>query len=81
EAFSLYRGTLLPDSASPELEEWRHCIDAVMSQALGNCQDPAMLLDKLCRSTSGSELVRERLNEIILNQQIEDNVSGSGFRV
>lgn len=70
EAFSLYRGALLPDSASPELEEWRHCIDAVMSQALGNCQDPTMLMDKLCRSTSGSELVRERLYEIMSAHQV-----------
>jgi hypothetical protein len=65
QAFSLYRGPLLPESESPELEEWRHCIDAVMSQALGNCQDPVVLMDKLCRSTSGSELVRERLYEIM----------------
>ncbi|MEJ2619990.1 MAG: transcriptional regulator [Candidatus Thiodiazotropha sp.] len=65
EAFSLYRGSLLTDSVSPELEEWRHCIDAVMSQALGNCQDPLILMDKLCGNTSGSELVRERLFEMM----------------
>jgi hypothetical protein len=65
EAFSLYRGSLLSGSVSPELEEWRHCIDAVMSQALGNCQDPLILIDKLCSNTSGSELVRERLFEMM----------------
>ncbi len=65
EAFSLYRGSLLPQSESPELEEWRRCIDAVMSQALGNCTDPMMLMSKLCQGTSGSELVRERLGELM----------------
>lgn len=67
EAFSLYRGSFLPQSESPELEEWRHCIDAVMGQALESCQDPAMLMEKLCHSTSGSELVRERLAELASN--------------
>lgn len=64
EAFSLYRGSFLPQSESPELEEWRHCIDAVMGQALESCQDPAVLMEKLCHSTSGSEMVRERLAEL-----------------
>lgn len=68
EAFSLYRGSFLPHSASPELEEWRHCIDAVMGQALDSCQDPTMLMDKLCHSTSGSELVRERLSELVVRR-------------
>ncbi len=66
EAISLYRGTFLPQSESPELEEWRHCIDAVMGQALDACHDPAVLMDKLCRSTAGSELVRERLSELVM---------------
>lgn len=65
-AFSLYRGSFLPQSASPELEEWRHCIDAVMGRALESCQDPHILMEKLCQSTSGSELVRERLAELML---------------
>ncbi len=65
EAFSLYRGSFLPQSESPELEEWRHCIDAVMGKALDSCQDPSLLMDKLCSSTSGSELVRERLSELV----------------
>lgn len=65
EAFSLYRGSLLPQSESPELEEWRRCIDAVMSQALGSVRDPVMLMDKLCHGSAGSELVRERLAELM----------------
>ncbi|MDD5391785.1 MAG: transcriptional regulator [Thiothrix sp.] len=65
EAFALYRGSFLPQSASPELEEWRHCIDAVMGRALDSCQDPSVLMEKLCHSTGGSELVRERLAELV----------------
>lgn len=65
EAFSLYRGSFMPQSESPEIEEWRHCIDAVMGKALDSCQDPAVLMEKLCHSTSGSELVRERLAELV----------------
>jgi hypothetical protein len=65
EAFSLYRGSFLPQSESPEIEEWRHCIDAVMGKALDSCQDPSVLMEKLCHSTSGSELVRERLEELV----------------
>ena len=64
-ALSLYRGSLLPASASPELEEWRHCIDAVMGQALDSCSDPVMLMKKLCEGAAGSELVRERLHELM----------------
>ncbi len=65
EAVSLYRGSLLPQSESPELEEWRHCIDAVMGQALDTCEDPSLLMEKLCHDSSGSELVRERLAELV----------------
>jgi hypothetical protein len=65
EAFSLYQGSFLPQSESPELEEWRHCIDAVMGKALDSCQDPSVLMEKLCKSTGGSELVRERLSELV----------------
>ncbi|WP_298611290.1 transcriptional regulator [uncultured Thiothrix sp.] len=64
-AFSLYQGSLLVQSNSPELEEWRHCIDAVMDKALGSCEDATLLMDKLCKSTGGSELVRERLAELV----------------
>jgi hypothetical protein len=65
EAATLYRGPLLPRSESPELGEWRHCIDAVMDQALAACDDPAPLLGRLCSGTAGSELVRERLAELM----------------
>ena len=65
EAFALYQGSFLPQSESPELEEWRHCIDAVMGKALDSCQDPSVLMEKLCKSTGGSELVRERLAELV----------------
>ena len=65
EAFALYQGSFLPQSESPELEEWRHCIDAVMGKALDSCQDPSLLMEKLCKSTGGSELVRERLAELV----------------
>lgn len=65
EAFSLYRGSLLPQSESPELEEWRHCIDAVMGQALNECGDPNLLIDRVCQNTAGNEMVRERLLELL----------------
>jgi hypothetical protein len=64
-ALDLYRGSFLPQSESPELAEWRHCIDAVMGKAVAACQDPSRLIEKLCHSTSGSELVRERLGELM----------------
>ncbi len=72
EAFSLYRGSLLPPSVSPELEEWRRCIDAVMSQALGDCNDPVVLMEKLCHGSPGSEMVRERLDELISHPAVRD---------
>jgi hypothetical protein len=65
EAAALYRGPLLARSGSPELEEWRYCIDAVMDQALAACDDPAPLLERICSGTAGSELVRERLGELM----------------
>ena len=65
DAAGLYRGPLLPRSSSPELEEWRHCIDAVMAQMLDSCDEPRALLDRLCHSTTGSELVRDRLAQLM----------------
>jgi hypothetical protein len=65
-AIGLYAGPLLVRSASPTLEEWRHCIDAVMSQAVDACNDPTALLARICRTTEGSEMVRERLSELVV---------------
>ncbi len=66
KAISLYRGPLLSQSCSPELEEWRRCIDAVMGQTLNDCDDTVMLMKGVCSSgSSGSEMVRERLMELI----------------
>ncbi|WP_295883930.1 hypothetical protein [uncultured Thiohalocapsa sp.] len=65
EAIGLYGGPLLAASASPALEEWRHCIDAVMARALEACDEPAGLIGRICRSTAGSEMLRERLAELM----------------
>jgi transcriptional regulator of acetoin/glycerol metabolism len=64
EALALYRGPLLPRSESPELCEWRHCIDAVMERALRACRDTGVLLERLCQG-GGSALLRERLAELV----------------
>lgn len=71
EALALYRGALMPVSASPELNEWRYCIDAVMDQLLDNCVQPNVLVEKICNSPAGSELVRERLAELIARPRLE----------
>ncbi|MDX1352694.1 MAG: transcriptional regulator, partial [Thiomicrorhabdus sp.] len=63
-AFELYQGSLLAQSESPELEEWRYSIDAVMSKVLNNCEQPELLLKKLCNNTAGSDVVRDRLVEL-----------------
>lgn len=65
-ALDLYRGPLLPQSVSPELEEWRRCIDAVMAKRLDHCEDTTTLIRQLHHSTDGSELIRDRLAEILL---------------
>ena len=65
-AIGLYTGPLLARSASPVLEEWRHCIDAVMGHAVDACDDPDALLARLCDSTEGSDMVRERLAELVV---------------
>ncbi len=64
-ACSLYRGSFLPQSASPALEEWRHCVDAVMTRALDSCSNFSVLMDKMCQGSTGSELVRDRLAELM----------------
>lgn len=65
EALGLYHGELLPRSVSPELEEWRHCIAAAMGQALESYDDPAALVERISQDTSGSELLRERLADLV----------------
>lgn len=60
-AFSLYQGSLLARSNSPEIIQWRQCMEAVMDQSLSACNDPELLL-KQCHLDAG-ELVRERLLE------------------
>lgn len=65
-ALSLYRGAFLPQSRSPELEEWRTCVDAVMGRALDSCDDLSVLMTKMCEGSGSSELVRERLSELVI---------------
>ncbi|MCB1620399.1 MAG: transcriptional regulator [Thiothrix sp.] len=68
DAIGIYRGSFLPFSTSPELEEWRNCIDAVMGRALHDCDDFAILTGKMCNGAPGSELVRERLENLTLQR-------------
>lgn len=70
EALALYRGPLMPLSNSPELNEWRYCIDAVMDQALDSCAEPTALVAKICQNPAGSDLVRERLAELIAKPRL-----------
>jgi hypothetical protein len=64
KALKLYKGPFLPHSSSPELEEWRDCIDAVMNRVVSSCEDTEMLVDSLSEQVQGSELVRGRLKEL-----------------
>jgi hypothetical protein len=64
KALKLYRGPFLPSSSSPELGEWRDCIDAVMNRVVSSCQDSDLLVGSLTREIQGSDLVRERLREL-----------------
>lgn len=70
EALALYRGSLMPQSESPELNEWRYCIDAVMDQVLDTCAEPKLLVEKICNNPAGSDLVRERLAELIARPRL-----------
>lgn len=64
-ALQLCRGALLPHSIAPEIEQWRHCIDAMISRTLQDCDDPSILLEQL-KSTGGSEpAIHERLRELL----------------
>lgn len=68
EALGLYRGSLLSQSCSPELEDWSRCIDAVMAQSLEDCEDVDMLMKKLCGEMVGGDVVRNRLSDLFLVQ-------------
>jgi len=62
QAFRYYQGSLLTRSDSPELEQWRQCIDAVMSKSLEACDDLGQVIEQ-CHLDAG-ELVRDRLLEL-----------------
>jgi transcriptional regulator of acetoin/glycerol metabolism len=64
EAMSTYRGAFLPKSESPDIEEWRYCIDAVMNQAINECKNSDELISNIQKNRSGGILVRERLIEL-----------------
>lgn len=70
EALALYRGSLMAQSDSPELNEWRHCIDVVMNQVLDACTEPNLLVDKICDNPAGSYWVRERLLELLAKPRL-----------
>jgi len=65
EIISLYRGTFLPKTNSPVLEEWQRCIDVAMGQATKACQDVALLTETMCHSYSGYNLINEHLVELL----------------
>lgn len=78
EAFSLFRGSFLPHSESPELSEWRYCIDAAMDSVVKSCNNPDTLINELCNTTAGSRQIRERLLE--LSSQDMNKFKGTGKR-
>lgn len=69
QALSLYRGPFLPHSASPELEEWRNCIEVVVEKVVDSCRDPNLLMTSLCQGPQGSDLVRERLTQLAAKEK------------
>lgn len=69
KALNLYRGPFLPYSTSPELEEWRNCIDVVMGKVLDSCHDTSVLMNSLCQGSQSSELVRSRLTELAAKEK------------
>ncbi|RBP49126.1 transcriptional regulator [Arenicella xantha] len=68
DAMAMYRGSLLTKSDSPEIEEWRYCIDAVMAQTVHACDSPIQLVKQISQNTSSSLLERERLIELLMQQ-------------
>ena len=73
DAMLMYRGEFLARSQSPEIEQWRHCIDAMMTRVVDTCQSPEALTNKLQESTSGSHTVRDRLLELLPNLTFTKN--------
>ncbi|ASJ72678.1 helix-turn-helix domain-containing protein [Granulosicoccus antarcticus] len=61
EFMDLYRGPLLINSDSPELEEWRSCIDALAYKTLDKAVDTVMLVNRMGAGRIAGELVRNRL--------------------
>ena len=59
-ALALYRGTLLPLSVAPALEEYRHHLDAGMHDLLRTCTSAQVLIDN-ADNLFCTPLVRERL--------------------
>jgi len=64
EIISLYRGSFLPKTNSPVLEEWQRCIDMVMGETTQACQDVALLTETMCRSYSGYSLIQKHLFDL-----------------
>ena len=65
DAMSLYRGGFLERSQSPEIEEWRYCIDAVMGHKIETIDSPGQLIKSISENTSGSIILREKLTELL----------------
>ncbi|MEZ5479958.1 MAG: GAF domain-containing protein [Thiolinea sp.] len=59
KSLQLYRGSLLPESASPEIEQWRYCIEAVMNRTVEGCNSLDTIM-RQCDAGAG-EMIRERL--------------------
>jgi hypothetical protein len=67
-AMAIYRGAFLSKSESPEIIEWRYCIDAIMRQAINTYETPEMLMKKASQSFSGSALFRERIVDLLVQK-------------
>ncbi|MEZ5536061.1 MAG: GAF domain-containing protein [Thiolinea sp.] len=59
KSLQLYRGSLLPESASPEIEQWRYCIEAVVNRTVEGCNSLDTIM-RQCDAGAG-EMIRERL--------------------
>jgi len=65
EAISLFRGAFLSKTNSPVLGEWQRCVDMAVTQISKTCQNKSSLIEGMCHSSDGYELVRERLVELL----------------